>query len=202
MVRWLAEAGVVEGFFEEPIGRVADEAKLILVLRCGAVDVVQLGLYSLVLPLELLLVDPRRMVARGCPRQQLRLERGRLLFVREDVPIRRGQQGEAADGLRHGLPIGGDAGLNGGASLRARELLRLVEKLPVPMAHIRRAWGEAHGLFNQRECLLWLIGLGELFCGAHVAADVVGPTRSEQGQGSSARIRIGGVLQYVLGHVL
>ena len=98
------------------------------------------------------------MSACGSPRQQLRLERRRLLFVLEYVPIGHGEQGEAARGLRYGLPIRGDAGLNGGAALLGGELVRLVENLPMQIAHIRRAWGEANGLFDQQKCLLRLVG--------------------------------------------
>ena len=121
------------------------------------------------------------MSARGSPRQQLRLERRRLLFVLEYVPISRGEQGEATYGLRHGLPVLGDAGLDSGASLLGGELIRLVENLPMQLAHIGGARSEANGLFDQREGLLRLVGPVELFRGAKVAADVVGPTRSERG---------------------
>ena len=88
------------------------------------------------------------MSARGSQRHQLGLKRRGQLFVLEYISISRGEQGEAAYGLRHGLPIRGDAGLNGGAALVGGELIRLVENLPVQIAHIPGAWGETNGLFN------------------------------------------------------
>ena len=71
------------------------------------------------------------MGPRGSLRQQLGLERRGLLFVPEYVPISRGEQGEAADGLWHDFPVLGDTGLNGGASFVVGKLIRLVENLPM-----------------------------------------------------------------------